>query len=301
MTEYPLVTNAIPLYRSKRFVDIIIANIEAIDYPNIEIIISDRHQYDDAIEILEARFREDSRVTILKAKDELTYALHYNLLLSLGRGKYFRWMPHDDSYPTCGLRAKVEILENNPQYILVNGPWHRLDSTGNVELVKYPKKSRLNRWSYETSLFVAFEDYEAHAFKGLFRREIVVAKGIWLFDTSRIISPERCWEFAMSLVGEFYDYKDFAYYKRYHPDSAHSTWKEKWHPVDILYNWYYKFKYQWTLDRKPLRIIAFLVFMVPLTLRTLLADKLSEKWRSRMKVLPGRWAKARIRTLLSKL
>ncbi len=301
MTEYPLVTNAIPLFRSKRFVEIIIANIEAIEYPNIQIIISDRHQYDDAIDILEARFSEDSRVTILKAKDELTYAQHYNFLLSIGHGKYFRWMPHDDSYPRCNLKAKVEILENHAQYVLVNGPWHDLDDDGNVVLFKHPTKSKLGKWSYETSVFVAFGGYEGHAFKGLFRRDVAIDNGIWLFNTSRIISPERCWEYAMSLMGEFYNYPEFEYYKRYYPGSTHKIWQSQWRPSDIVHGWYYKFKYLWKLDGRPLRIIAFLVLMAPLTFRKILADKNSIHRNNLIRRFPGRRIKLLMRKLLSKL
>ena len=39
----PLVTVGIPLYRSARFLPSIIENLEALDYSNMEILISDRH------------------------------------------------------------------------------------------------------------------------------------------------------------------------------------------------------------------------------------------------------------------
>jgi glycosyltransferase involved in cell wall biosynthesis len=301
MSEYPLVTNAIPLYRSKRFVEIIISNIEAIDYPNIEILISDHHQYDDAIGILEERLRNDPRVTIIKTKNELNYAQHYNMLLSLGRGKYFRWMPHDDSYPKCCLKEMVEILESHPEVVLVNGPWHALDDNGKVIEKNQPGKSRLGYWSFETSLLVAFGGYEGHAFKGLFRRDVAVGKGIWLFDTERIISPERCWEFAMSLVGEFYNYESFEYHKRYYPGSTKHTWQQAEKPVDTLFTWYYKLRYQWALDRKPLRILAFVTLMVPLTLRQIYYSKLSPSVRSRIMQFHGLRLKGMMSKLLSKL
>ena len=301
MAEYPLVTNAIPLYKSKPFIEIIIANIDAIEYPNIEILISDRHQYDDAIDILAEYFRDDTRVRILRATDQLTYAQHYNLLLSLGQGKYFRWMPHDDSYPQCALIRKVQILETHPQYILVNGPWHILDSSGNVESVHQPMKSPLGRWSFETPLFVAFDTLEAHAFKGLFRRSIAVDHEIWLFNTTKIIFPERCWEFAMSLKGEFYNDVDFAYFKRYSPASTSQTWRQDYRRVDIFYAWFYKFKYQWSLDRKPARVIAFLILMAPLTFRRLLLNEIPEPSRERIKKFPGKYLKRVIRQFLSRL
>jgi GT2 family glycosyltransferase len=298
---YPLVTNAIPLYRSKPYVEIIKANIEAIDYPNVEILISDRHQLDDAIVDLEMHFEHDPRVIILKAEDELSYAQHYNLLLGVGSGKYLRWMPHDDSYPVCALKQKVEILEHNPHYVLVNGPWYKLDSQDQVAEVHYPMKSRLGKWSYETALFVGFGDYEAHAFKGLFRRDVAVARRIWLFDTKRVISTERCWEYAMSLAGEFYCLNTFLYHKRYSQDSTHATWRRTWRPIDLFWTWYHKFRYLIMLTPGPGRIFAFLGMMMPLTFRQLMLDKAPVQYHRWIKLLPGRHVKHWMRLALSKL
>ena len=301
MAAYPLVTNAIPLYRSKPFVEIISANIDAIRYPNVEILISDRHQYDDALDILESRYAGDPRVRLIGAKDGLTYAEHYNLLLALGRGKYFRWMPHDDSYPRCCLEEKVEILEARPEVVLVNGPWHDIDSTGKCSPAVQPRKSRLGRWSYESSVFIAFGNYEAHAFKGLFRRSAAISRQVWLVDTARSIMPERCWEFAMSLIGEFCHYPQFAYYKRRYAGSTSYTWAQNRRMIDWFYSSLWKFRYQWSLDRKAIRIIAFLVLILPLTCRLILLNKTPTQWRRRIKAVPGRPLKRIIREILSRL
>jgi glycosyltransferase involved in cell wall biosynthesis len=56
---YPRVSVAIPLYRSARFMDIIIANIEAMPKQDIEILISDRHCFDDTIDRLMERYATD--------------------------------------------------------------------------------------------------------------------------------------------------------------------------------------------------------------------------------------------------
>lgn len=46
----------------------------------------------------------------------------------------------------------------------------------------------------------------------------------------------RCREYAMSLMGEFFNYQDFVYLKRYYKGSTHDTWQETWRPVDIFYS-----------------------------------------------------------------
>ena len=55
----PLVTVAIPLYKSQPFFDIITENVENLAYENLEFIISDRHGYDDTLARLRQRFCTD--------------------------------------------------------------------------------------------------------------------------------------------------------------------------------------------------------------------------------------------------
>ena len=70
-TTYPLVTIAFSLYRSMRFWPVILANIATFDYPNLEIIISDRHCFDDALGQLRDRFQDDARFRFLSAHDQI--------------------------------------------------------------------------------------------------------------------------------------------------------------------------------------------------------------------------------------
>ena len=121
LSKFPLVSVAIPLFKSQRFLDCIIGNIAAIDYPNLEVIISDRHCADDAIELLTDRFRADQRIRFIKGSDQLNWVDHYNLLLQIASGQYFLWMPHDDLYPSDYIPQLVSVLESQPDAVLAYG------------------------------------------------------------------------------------------------------------------------------------------------------------------------------------
>jgi hypothetical protein len=54
--DQPLVSAAIPLHRSRHLVDVIASNIERVDYPAVESLISDRHLDGDALDVLAERF-----------------------------------------------------------------------------------------------------------------------------------------------------------------------------------------------------------------------------------------------------
>ena len=121
MSGAPLVTIAVPLYRSARFVDNIVSNIAALTYDPVEILISDRHGFDDAIDQLEARYRRDPRVRILRAGDGIDWAAHYNELLKAATGTYFCCMPHDDAYAAGYIDGLVARIASRPDAIVACG------------------------------------------------------------------------------------------------------------------------------------------------------------------------------------
>ena len=86
-------------YRSLPFIGIIIANIEMIEYGNVEFIISDRHLLDHTLALLQQKYGNDKRFRFLSSTDQLNWAWHFNLILRHARGEYALWMAHDDSVP----------------------------------------------------------------------------------------------------------------------------------------------------------------------------------------------------------
>ena len=77
-----LVSVGIPLYRSHPFLDSLRANCAALAAEdNVEVIISDRHGLDDAIDVLRSEWGHDPRFRFLAADDRLNWIEHMNLLL----------------------------------------------------------------------------------------------------------------------------------------------------------------------------------------------------------------------------
>lgn len=226
--NYPLVSVAIPLSRSGQFLDSIIANLAKLEYPNLEILISDRHGYDSTIEILSERYRGDCRFKFYQATDELDWVAHFNFLLGQGSGKYFRWMPHDDSFPDCNLSEMVDYLERHTDTVIVWGSTQLVGLEGNhLRIQSEPRPSANPPWTFDISVLFNFDDYCNGAFKGLFRREVVESFRLFNKPTHQLQYSERCWIFAMSLVGRFYFMpgSGYQYQKRLYSSSTHRQWK----------------------------------------------------------------------------
>jgi hypothetical protein len=212
-------------------VDGILGNVRGIDYPNVEVLISDRHGLDDAIDRLEAALGGDSRVRFLRAKDGESWPEHYNFLLEEARGKYMRWLPHDDLIARCTLKALVGELEAHPGVMLVYGDVHRVDMEGQPfpwpwNLVdQHPYNRGWRRWSFDIPIFLVYELWCVGAFLGLFRRDRVMEHGLRLHPTHRGVLADHCFLAGLGLLGEIRMVPDFHYVKRDHAASAHSAWR----------------------------------------------------------------------------
>lgn len=226
--DAPLISVAIPLYRSRPFVDCIARNIESIDHPSIEILISDRHQEDDALERLARRFAGDPRVRLLRARDRIGWVDHHNALLTAATGRYFLWMPHDDSYPAGYVSGLVACLEEQPQTILAFGSVQVVGEQGE-RLYSDDRNAALMRDGERRELRAALEVLMFHSqwlpqFHGVFRREPVVRAGLFVRPTADNVEADLYWVFGIGLLGEVRLVPSCTYVKRLHGANVSIGW-----------------------------------------------------------------------------
>jgi glycosyltransferase involved in cell wall biosynthesis len=225
--QLPLVSVAIPLFQSRRFFDGIIGNIVAIDYPNLEVIISDRHCADDTIELLAERFASDRRMRCLKGSDRLNWVEHFNLLLRIASGRYFMWMAHDDYYPSDYVSQLVSCLESRPDVVLAYG---RLEA---VHLDDRPTGWSLRsdlpvtpeeRWSLRIALKLLFSWNIWVPCRGVFRRDVVMQSELFIRPTYETVDSDSYWLFGLALKGRFYFVPSCHCKKRFYPTSTGARW-----------------------------------------------------------------------------
>lgn len=126
----PRISVGIPLYRSLKFLPILENNLRALGDEPLEIMISDRHLHDNAIDLLEKTFGEDSRIRFLRSRDGIGWAEHFNFMLREARGDFFLWMPHDDDFPEGFVQKLAAELERKPEAVIAYGQMRPIDRSG---------------------------------------------------------------------------------------------------------------------------------------------------------------------------
>ena len=166
------------------------------------------------------------RFRFLRARDEMNWVEHYNALLDAATGKYFLWMPHDDSFPAEYIDALVQKLEENPDAMIAIGGMEALYFDGTRKM--YPERlpfANDSPWTMRS----AFNLYLVNAlwlgFHGVMRREMLLEKGLHLRVTRDTFAADLIWDFAAALAGRFVYVPDCHYQKRYYPDSTHALWR----------------------------------------------------------------------------
>ena len=81
-------------------------------YKDFELIISDNASTDATQEICEDYSRRDSRIRYYRNEGNLGVTYNFNRVFKLSKGKYFKWVGHDDIHkPTLFEALIISVME----------------------------------------------------------------------------------------------------------------------------------------------------------------------------------------------
>lgn len=119
--EYPLVSIGMPLYNEARFVKDSLNSILALDYPNLEIIISDNASTDETLSICQMLVGERVNVIIHQFENNRGAAENFRYVLNAAKGKYFMWASGHDLWAPNLISESVTLLETTPTAVIAFG------------------------------------------------------------------------------------------------------------------------------------------------------------------------------------
>jgi glycosyltransferase involved in cell wall biosynthesis len=210
-----IVSIGLPVYQGENYLEKALDSLLNQTFTDLEIIISDNASSDRTQEICLEYAAKDSRVHYYHNEENLGAAVNYNRVFQLSSGKYFKWAAHDDVCAPEYLEKCVEILDHNPDVVLVYPKAYLIDEAGK-QLKVYTENIAIEADKPHQRLYQLLETYGwfhgTQAF-GLARRN-ALEKTLLIGNypqADRVLLAE------LSLLGKFFEVPEYLFYRRYHP------------------------------------------------------------------------------------
>jgi glycosyltransferase involved in cell wall biosynthesis len=213
--DTPTLSIGLPVYNGEEFLGESLDALLAQTYRDFELIISDNASTDQTAEICRAYAARDPRISYVRQPVNIGAAPNHNALVLLARGRYFKWASHDDLYAPTLLERCIEVLEADPEPVLVHARDAIIDLHGEiVRTLPYPLDTANPRpWARLRSLLYVSGGND---FYGVIRAEVLRRIDLHgsYYNADRTIVASLC------LQGPFHQVPEVLYFRRDHPDRA---------------------------------------------------------------------------------
>ena len=112
---WPTVSVIILNFNGKEFVENCLKTVLDTDYPDFEVITVDNASTDGSIELIEKSFGTDSRVKIVRNKENLGASGGKNVGIKVAKGKYIALLDNDTKVDPSWLKELVKVMEADPK------------------------------------------------------------------------------------------------------------------------------------------------------------------------------------------
>jgi glycosyltransferase involved in cell wall biosynthesis len=225
MTPQPVLTLLFPLYRSKQFIDNLRTHFNQLTNPQFKIVVSDRHCFDDCLEILKTEYAHDTRFSFYAATDGIRWVEHYNFLIEKVTGRYFSFVPHDDKYHPDYFDTLVTELDQKPSASLA---FSQMFVTGDNDWVpdyRIFKKKHHYPFSAQQYFALLYSNIIGVAFRGVFRSAIVQKEKLLIRENAQVtMYQDYYWIFALLQRGDFIYTETTSCTKLFRKDGASGRW-----------------------------------------------------------------------------
>lgn len=114
----PTVSIGVPVYNGASLLARALDSLLAQHFSDFEIIVSDNGSTDGTAEIADRFAARDPRVRVIRQPTNIGAARNFNAVFAESRGRYFKWMAHDDVIAPDYLDVCVGLLEQDASAVL---------------------------------------------------------------------------------------------------------------------------------------------------------------------------------------
>lgn len=128
----PAATIGIPVYNGENYLEEAISSALRQTFDDLEVLVCDNASTDRTPEIVKDLAVSDARVTYLRNETNIGAARNYNRVWAEGRGRYFKWLAHDDRMKPEYLERTMSVLDERSEVVLCNSRVDYIDAEGAV-------------------------------------------------------------------------------------------------------------------------------------------------------------------------
>lgn len=118
----PLLSVGMPVYNGQNYLRVALDSLLSQDFGNFEVILCDNASTDDTERICREYAQRDPRIRYVRNPVNIGSSPNYNRTFELSRGKYFKWLAHDDVCYPGFLGQCVAALERAPETVSIVYP-----------------------------------------------------------------------------------------------------------------------------------------------------------------------------------
>ena len=126
----PAVSVGMPVFNGETYLEVAISSVLAQTLDDLELVISDNASTDRTAEICQDYAARDRRVRYFRNPQNLGAAPNYNQALKHARGRYYKWLAHDDRMTPSYLAKTARVLDERSDAVLCNSVVAYIDQNG---------------------------------------------------------------------------------------------------------------------------------------------------------------------------
>lgn len=128
----PTVSLGIPVYQGENYLRAALDSLLDQTFTDLEVVICDNASTDATEAICREYAAKDPRVRYHRQDFNVGAVKNYNDVFELSRGRYFKWVAHDDELDSRFVEACVEALDANPTDVLAYTLHEQIDQDGTL-------------------------------------------------------------------------------------------------------------------------------------------------------------------------
>ncbi|MBW2283836.1 MAG: glycosyltransferase family 2 protein [Deltaproteobacteria bacterium] len=171
----PKISVGIPVFNGEEYLAAALDSVMAQSFTDFEVVISDNASTDGTRRICEGYAEGDPRVRYYRNRENQGAASNFNRVFRLSRGRYFKWLAHDDEMAPEFLECCARVLDADPAIVMchplvtiIDGEGRHIgrfdlslpEATSSKPHERFAQLVRFDRWGFEI-----FGLIRAHALK----------------------------------------------------------------------------------------------------------------------------------------